>query len=84
MLSKVSVRGQTVIPREMRRALGIEPGTLLRWRVQDGSLVAYPISPEPVASLGILKGKFSFEEFMRDRNEERAREREREGQQWGT
>jgi antitoxin PrlF len=33
--SKVSVKSQTVIPREVRRRLGLKPGDTLRYRVTD-------------------------------------------------
>jgi AbrB family looped-hinge helix DNA binding protein len=79
MKSKVSVRGQTVIPKEIREALGIKPNTKLYWKLQDGVATVRPLPDDPVAaSIGILKGKFSFEDFLRERNEERARERELE------
>lgn len=79
MKSKVSVRGQTVIPKEIRQALGIKPNTRLYWKLQDGAVLVRPLPEDPVrASLGILRGKGSFEEFLRERNEERARERELE------
>lgn len=33
--SKVSVKSQTVIPREVRRRLGLKPGDTLRYRLTD-------------------------------------------------
>jgi bifunctional DNA-binding transcriptional regulator/antitoxin component of YhaV-PrlF toxin-antitoxin module len=75
MQSKVSVRGQTVIPVEIRKALNITPDTVLRWEIENGVVLVYPLPKDPVrASLGILKGKGTFEGFLRDRTEERARE----------
>ncbi|MFH1141752.1 MAG: AbrB/MazE/SpoVT family DNA-binding domain-containing protein [Chloroflexota bacterium] len=80
MQSKVSVKGQTVIPREVRKALGITLHTLLHWEVQDGVVVVYPVPADPVrASLGALKGKGAFKEFLKERQEERQRELDREG-----
>ena len=39
-LSKVSVKSQTVIPREVREQLKLKPGDTLRYRVtQDGVLI---------------------------------------------
>jgi hypothetical protein len=39
----------------------------------------YPVPSDPVkASLGILKGRGTFQEFLRERNEERAKELARE------
>jgi AbrB family looped-hinge helix DNA binding protein len=77
--STVSVRGQTVIPREIREALGIKTGTKLHWFVKEGKLQVFPIPEDPVRALrGILKGHGTFEDFMRERNEERKRELEKE------
>jgi len=33
--SKVSVKSQTVIPREVRERLGLKPGDMLRYRLTD-------------------------------------------------
>jgi bifunctional DNA-binding transcriptional regulator/antitoxin component of YhaV-PrlF toxin-antitoxin module len=75
MQSKVSVRGQTVIPREIRKALGITAETVLKWELKDGVIMAYPVPRDPVrASLGILKGKGTFQEFLKERAMERAHE----------
>ncbi|MBI4339778.1 MAG: AbrB/MazE/SpoVT family DNA-binding domain-containing protein [Chloroflexi bacterium] len=82
MQSKVSVKGQTVIPSEVRKALGITPKSLLHWELQDGVVVVYPLPADPVkASLGALRGKGSFKEFLKERQAARQRERtqEREG-----
>ncbi len=76
--SIVSVRGQTVIPKEIRDELGIEPGTKLRWRVRNGTLVVVPASHNPVRALiGVLKGKGSTEDLLRERREERDEEERR-------
>ena len=37
--SKVSVKSQTVIPREVRERLGLKPGDTLRYRVTDEGLL---------------------------------------------
>ncbi|HVC32263.1 MAG TPA: AbrB/MazE/SpoVT family DNA-binding domain-containing protein [Chloroflexota bacterium] len=76
MRTKVSVRGQTVVPREIREALGIGPRDTLDWELRDGVIVVYPLPADPVrASLGILKGRVTLRDFLLDREEERARER---------
>jgi AbrB family looped-hinge helix DNA binding protein len=73
--SVVSVRGQTVIPKEVREALGIKEGTKLRWRVRNGRLIALPDSYDPVEALvGVLEGKGSTEDLLRERREERDKE----------
>lgn len=37
--SKVSVKSQTVIPREVREQLGLKPGDMLRYRVTDAGVL---------------------------------------------
>jgi antitoxin PrlF len=37
--SKVSVKSQTVIPREVRERLKLKPGDTLRYRVTDGGVL---------------------------------------------
>ncbi|HEY7269843.1 MAG TPA: AbrB/MazE/SpoVT family DNA-binding domain-containing protein [Dehalococcoidia bacterium] len=87
MQSTVSVRGQTVIPKEVRAALGIKPGDKVAWILGDKGASFYVIPEDPVAAMrGILKQSgFTFEKFMKSRNEERRRERlhdEQEEQRW--
>ncbi len=76
----VSVRWQTVIPREIREALNIAPNTRLEWRVKDGVIVVYPIPPDPVrAALGMLKGRGPATEILlAERRLQRRRERAQE------
>src|SRR5438552_15899416 len=70
--SRVSVRGQTVIPSGIRRELGISPNDLLDWRVQDGIIIVQPLPKDPLrASLGILVGRGSVDEFLADRANDR-------------
>lgn len=73
MKSKVSVRGQTVIPIEIRKDLGITNETTLTWTVRNGSIVVYLMPKDPVAaSVGILKGKgLSTDDFLKERRKER-------------
>jgi len=37
--SKVSVKSQTVIPREVRERLGLKPGDTLRYRLTEGGVL---------------------------------------------
>jgi AbrB family looped-hinge helix DNA binding protein len=73
--SIVSARGQTVIPKEVREALGITEGTRLSWTVKGKHVYLVPIPDDPVRALrGILKGHGTFDEWMEQRNEERRQE----------
>lgn len=78
LVSKVSVRGQTVIPQELREALGIHTGTRLSWSVVDGSLLVTPETDDPVRSTrGLLRGLGpTTAHLLAARREERAREAE--------
>ena len=37
--SKVTAQGQTSVPAEVRKKLGIGPGSVLEWHEQDGGVV---------------------------------------------
>ena len=78
--SRVYERGQTVVPKKIRDAMGVEEGSILTWDVHEGIAQVTAIPKDPVGALrGILKGKGpTFEEFIADRNAERQRERQLE------
>ena len=44
MKSTIDAAGRLVIPRDLRRAAGIEPGVPLELRVEDGAVVIEPAS----------------------------------------
>ena len=78
--SRVYERGQTVVPKIIRDALAVEAGSTLVWEVQEGVAQVVAVPKDPIrGALGLLKGKGpTFDEFLADRNAERARERELE------
>ena len=80
MKSTVSIRGQTVVPREIREKMGIEPQSKLDWQIVDGQIIVTPIPPDPVrASVGLLRGKgLTTEDLLAERKKERQRERNEE------
>jgi AbrB family looped-hinge helix DNA binding protein len=51
--SKITAQGQISVPAEIRRELGLGPGTVLEWEVQGGNAVARKV------------GKYSFEDMHR-------------------
>lgn len=76
MQSVVSTKGQTVVPKEIREALGLKPGTRLAWVVKDGKATIIPIPADPVRALrGLLKGHGTYKEWLAERNAERDYER---------
>ncbi len=78
--STVSVRGQAVIPQEIREEFGIKPNTKLAWSTRNGVIIVVPIPEDPVkASLGILKDTgFTFDDFLDERRRERELDRRRD------
>ena len=74
--SRVSTKGQTVIPKAVREALHIGEGTELVWQVRDGVVEVIPVAEDPITALiGILKGYgFTYEDLMEDRRREREEE----------
>jgi bifunctional DNA-binding transcriptional regulator/antitoxin component of YhaV-PrlF toxin-antitoxin module len=77
MQTSVSVRGQTVIPRAIRQAMGITSATRLQWAVRDGVIIVTPLPEDPVsASVGILKNrKVSSQELLVQRKRDREKEK---------
>jgi len=76
MKSTLSVKGQTVIPKEIRDALGLKPGTVLAWSVKDGSMTLRPLPEDPIKfSIGALKHlRYGSRELLADRRADRDRE----------
>jgi len=57
----LSSNGQVVIPAEVRKTLGIEAGTKVAVRVEEGRVILEPITASYIRSLrGSLKGPLSM------------------------
>ncbi|MFZ0301157.1 MAG: AbrB/MazE/SpoVT family DNA-binding domain-containing protein [Terracidiphilus sp.] len=84
-IAKVSSKGQVVIPVAIREQLGIERGTELSFRVENGSIIVDPQNLNAelarIRSLrGITAGGPSGTEMLiEDRRRERERELREEG-----
>ena len=72
-ISKVSARGQVVIPSKLRMDLGISAGTPITFFEEDCRLLLQPLTLEHVMKLrGLLKGKPSpLETMMEERKQEK-------------
>jgi len=56
-IAKVTVKGQTTIPQEVRRALDIKPGDLLLWETGDeGVAKVRRVQPLDLAYLRAVEG----------------------------
>jgi len=59
-ISKITAKGQTTVPREVRQALKSKPGDLLAWEVEPGGRVAVRrIQPLDVEYLRAVEGTLS-------------------------
>jgi len=69
---RTSTKGQVVIPKRIRDALGITPGKRVMFRIVDKHAEVFPLPEDPIKALrGILKGRGSaakelLEERRRD------------------
>jgi len=66
MKARVAERGQVTIPKELRKKLGIKPGTVLDFNEQNGKLIAVKtVSADPVEQVyGCLKTKVPTDTWM--------------------
>jgi len=59
-VSKITAKGQTTVPQEVREALKSKPGDLLAWEVEPGGRVAVRrIQPLDVEYLRAVEGTLS-------------------------
>lgn len=71
MHTRLSSRGQVVIPRQIRKELGLEPGTRFRVRADDGCIVLEPVTESLVTE---LFGMFAGSDMLSELEEEHAQE----------
>lgn len=72
-IAKVTSKGQTTIPADVRAALHVEPGDLISWEVQDdGSARIRRVQPLDVEYLKAVGGTLS--EWASDADEEAYRD----------
>ena len=59
-ISKITAKGQTTVPKEVRAALKSNPGDLIAWDVEpDGRVAVRPIQPIDVEYLQAIQGTLS-------------------------
>lgn len=76
-VTQLTQKGQLLVPKQLRRKLGLRPGAKVHMEENEGRLVLTPVPPDPIeAATGFLKGKFSLaQDLIREHQEEARRER---------
>ena len=78
MSSRVTSKGQVVIPKKLREKYGIRTATAIRWIEKDQGILMVPESEDPiVAARGMLKGSGILKAFMKEKRREKQKEKKR-------
>ena len=73
--SKVTTKGQIVIPKRIREKYGIHPATSIRWVEKKEGILMIPDSEDPItAARGMMKGSGIFKVYLQEKKKEIARE----------
>jgi len=76
MKTKLTKRGQTVVPSEIRKRFNLDESSMLQWMVEGDIITMAPVPKNPVETLkGAIKGQVSFKKFMDDRRSDRDMEK---------
>jgi len=74
-LSKVTSKGQIVIPKRLREKYGIIPATAIRWIERDDGILMVPESEDPIKSArGMLDGSEILRAYLKEKRLEKKRE----------
>ncbi len=70
--SKVTSKGQVVIPKRLREKYGIRSATAIRWIEKDQGILMVPESEDPiVAARGMLKGSGILKAYLKEKRREK-------------
>ena len=70
--SKVTTKGQIVIPKRIREKYGIYPSTSIRWIEKKEGILMVPDAEDPIiAARGMLKSSGVLKAYLKEKKEER-------------
>jgi AbrB family looped-hinge helix DNA binding protein len=76
--SKVTSKGQIVIPKKLREKYGIYPATAIRWVEREGGILMIPETEDPIsAARGMLEGSGILQTYLKEKRLEKQRESKR-------
>jgi AbrB family looped-hinge helix DNA binding protein len=74
-ISKVTTKGQIVIPKRIREKYGIYPSTSIRWIEKKEGILMVPDTEDPIiAARGMLKGTGVLRSYLEEKQKERKME----------
>ena len=78
--SKVTSKGQIVIPKKIREKYGIRPSTSIHWIEKEEGILMVPDSDDPIISArGMLKGSGLLKAYLLEKKKEKESENKRTG-----
>ena len=78
MTSKVTSKGQIVIPKALREKYGIRPSMEIRWIERERGILIVPESEDPIlAAKGMLKGSGLLKAFLKEKKLNKQKEDEK-------
>ncbi len=78
--SKVTSKGQIVIPKKIREKYGIRPSTSIHWIEKEEGILMVPDSDDPIVSArGMLKGSGLLKAYLLEKKKEKERENKKTG-----
>jgi AbrB family looped-hinge helix DNA binding protein len=79
--SKVTSKGQIVIPKKLREKYDIHPSTSIRWIERKEGILMVPDREDPItAARGMLEGSGILKAYLK----EKIKDKDREAQQFAT
>jgi len=78
--SRVTSKGQVVIPKKIREKYGIHTSTSIRWIEKEEGILMVPDSEDPIeAARGMFSGSGIFKAYLQEKKREKEREDKRVG-----
>ena len=76
--SKVTSKGQIVIPKKIREKYTIRPSSSIHWIEKEEGILMVPDSDDPIVSArGMLKGSGLLKAYLLEKKKEKERERKK-------
>ncbi len=78
--SRVTSKGQVVIPKKLRKKYDIAPATMIRWIPREEGLLMIPEKGDVIkAARGMLKGSNVLKTYQKEKKLEKQREEKKFG-----